>query len=85
MEKRDFRFAPRSQMYIDTENTHDRILRGNDDTRMRLWKIQPKKAEISIEPLCTAGLHTDWIHSATWRLEASVNSSGCETKRGDLG
>eukprot|EP00913_Durusdinium_trenchii_P009566 g8989.t1 len=44
---------------------------------MRLWKIQPKKAEISIEPLCTAGLHTDWIHSVS-TADGSLVASGAD-------
>ncbi|CAK9099513.1 Uncharacterized WD repeat-containing protein all2124 [Durusdinium trenchii] len=62
---------------ISLSASGDLLAAGNDDTRMRLWKIQPKKAEISIEPLCTAGLHTDWIHSVS-TADGSLVASGAD-------
>lgn len=41
---------------------------GNDDSLLRIWTIAmaPKNSEILVESLCSASLHTDWIHSVPW-------------------
>ena len=40
---------------------------GNDDSTLRIFNVTiAKNSEVSVQSLCSANLHTDWIHSVSW-------------------
>ena len=40
---------------------------GNDDSTLRVFHVTiAKNSEVSVQSLCSANLHTDWIHSVSW-------------------